>query len=67
MNIFLNDIPTKLPEDHMNLKDLLEWKQISPQGTAVALNDKLIKQDLWSVKSLNEGDHVTIITASFGG
>ena len=67
MNIFINDVPTVLPDDNMNLTDLAKWKNISNQATAIAVNDKLIRQNLWSVTYLKDRDRVTIISAAFGG
>lgn len=67
MTIILNDQTTKLPSDNMTVYDLMKWKKISSQGTAVAINDKLIKQDLWPVTNLKELDHVAVISAFYGG
>lgn len=67
MNIFINNVPTLLPDDNMNLTDLAKWKNISNQATAIAVNDKLIRQNLWSVTYLKDRDRVTIISAAFGG
>lgn len=67
MTIFFNDEPIKLPNDFMTVADLVNWKKISEQGTAIAINDKLIKRDKWNVKELNENDRVTVISAAFGG
>lgn len=67
MTILLNDIPIKLPCNTMTVADLVKWKQIPSQGTAIAINDKLIKQDQWSVKRLEEMNQVTVISAAFGG
>lgn len=67
MNIFLNNIPTNLPDEISTIKELIEWKQIPSGGTAVALNDKLIKQDNWNLTKLQDNDQVTIISAAFGG
>ena len=67
MKIFLNDTPVTLPDDLTTIADLMKWKNISSQGTAVALNDKLIRQELWSVISLNDLDRITVISAAYGG
>ena len=63
----LNEMPVKLPNGYMTIKDLVEWKNIPAQGTAVAVNDKLVKQDLWDVTHLNELDQVTVISGAYGG
>ena len=67
MNIQFNDQPLKLPTNWMTISDLIQWKGINPQGTAVALNDKLVTRNQWTVKRLSEGDRITIISAAFGG
>lgn len=67
MKILLNDVMTTLPNDYMTLDDLANWKGIPSQGTALALNNKLIKQELWKVTNLKDGDQVTVISAAFGG
>ena len=63
----LNEMPVKLPNGYMTIKDLMDWKNIPAQGTAVAVNDKLVKQDLWDVTHLNELDQVTVISGAYGG
>lgn len=67
MIIYINDNPERLPNDYMTVADLVKWKEIPSQGTAIAINNKLIKQEQWSVKSLQDQDHVTVISAAFGG
>lgn len=67
MNVILNDMPVKLPSDLMTISDLISWKKVPSQGTAVAINDKLVKQDQWSVTPIKEMDHITIISAAYGG
>lgn len=67
MTIIYNDIPTNLPQESMSLSNLAEWKKLPSQGTAIALNDRLVKKDKWDVTILNPMDRVTVITAAFGG
>ena len=67
MNITFNNEIIQLPNDYMTLQDLAQWKQIPSQGSAIAINDKLIKHDKWSVTYLKDLDRVTVITAAFGG
>lgn len=67
MTILFNNTPLELPNDFMTLEDLVKWKNIPTQGTAIALNEKLIKQQQWSVIKLNNLDQVTVISAAFGG
>lgn len=67
MTILFNDENIQLPNDFMTLEDLAEWKEIPSQGSAIAINDKLVKRDQWSVTPLKDLDRVSVITASFGG
>lgn len=67
MNIFLNDLPVKLPSDSMTVAALVKWKGLPASGTAVAVNDKIVRKDKWDLAALNEFDRVTIISAAFGG
>lgn len=67
MTILFNSEPLELPNDFMTLTELAAFKQVPDQGTAIALNDKLIKRDLWPITKLQPFDRVTIITAAFGG
>ena len=67
MTILLNENPVNLPNDYMTVADLVKWKQIPDQGSAIAVNDKLIKRDQWSVLNLKELDRVTVISAAYGG
>lgn len=67
MNIILNNIPTPLPSDYMTIEDLAKWKNIKPTGTAIALNDKIVRKESWNLTRLSDMDRVTIISAAFGG
>lgn len=67
MTILLNDNPVVLPSDYMTVADLVKWKEIPSQGTAIAVNNKLIKQEKWSITKLNDQDQITVISAAFGG
>ena len=67
MTITINDNPVKLPNDFMTVADLVKWKEIPSQGTAIAVNNKLIKQDKWSITNLKDQDQITVISAAFGG
>ena len=67
MTIFYNDIPLEVPKEIITLAQLAAWKNIPDQGSAIALNDKLIKKELWSVTNFNNLDRITVITAAYGG
>lgn len=67
MTILYNNEPQKLPESNMTLADVANWKKLPEQGTAIAVNDKLITKAKWSITPINELDRITVITAAFGG
>lgn len=67
MTIFYNGEPTELPEKEMTLEGLAAWKEIPSQGSAIAINDKLIRKTQWPVTILQPLDRVTVISAAFGG
>lgn len=67
MKIIFNDSPLSLPSDNFTLEELALLKKIPNQGSAIAVNDKLIKRDLWKTFKLKDLDRVTVITAAYGG
>lgn len=67
MKIYLNNEPLELPSENMTVSDLMTWKNISPQGTAIAVGDRLLRKDSWSTTKLADNMEVTVITAAFGG
>lgn len=67
MNIILNNIPTPLPSGYMTIEDLVKWRNIKAAGTAIALNDKIVRKESWNLTRLSDMDRVTIISAAFGG
>lgn len=67
MNIILNNVPFQLPSVDTTVLELLNSKGISHAGTAVSVNDKLVRHSEWDSTKLSEGDRVVIISAAFGG
>ena len=67
MTIIFNGSPLSVPKEIVTLSDLAKFKNVPSQGAAVAVNDKLVKRDLWEVTKLNELDNITVITAAYGG
>lgn len=67
MTVFLNNEVLELPQPHMTVADLLDWKNISLKGTAVAINDRLLLKKDWGVRNLEDMDRITVISAAFGG
>lgn len=67
MKLFINDLIEEFKKDKLTVKELTELKNIPENGTAVAVNDRLIKRDDWTTTILTDNDSVTLISAAFGG
>ena len=67
MKIELNNEHISLPDNNMNVSDLIAWRGIQNAGVAVAINNKIISRKLWSDTLLHEGDQVVLIAAAYGG
>ena len=67
MHIRLNNEIIEIPRDDMNVRELLDWRNIPAQGTAVALNGVISNRTKWDNIYLKENDDVVIISAAFGG
>ncbi len=67
ISINLNGDTIKLPENIITLKDLMKWKNISEQSTAIAINGVLAKLNKSDLIKLNPMDKIIVITAAFGG
>ena len=50
-----------------SLSDILKEKQITQNGVAVAVNEKVISKTDWEKISLKENDSILIIKATQGG
>lgn len=44
MDIILNNVLTKIPAEVLTIADFVKWNGIKPQGSAIAINDKVIKE-----------------------
>ena len=67
MHIRLNNEIIALPDSNMTVKELLKSREINEQGTAVAVNGRLVERKSWDNAVLGENDDVVIISAAFGG
>lgn len=67
MKIYFNDELITLPSEYMTVENLAEWKNIPQEGSAIAVNNKLIRKQNWSTVKLSDNDIVTVISAAFGG
>lgn len=67
MKIKINNQQIELPVDVTTVEELLKWRGIPTQGTAIAVNNKLLLACNWGTTKLNESDLLTVISAAFGG
>ncbi len=66
MKIYINQQPMEVDAE-ITVKALLNIRQIAPDGTAIAVNNKLVPKSEWENHRLNNEDKLTIIRATFGG
>ncbi len=66
MKIYVNQQPIEV-DDETTVKALLKAQQIAPDGTAVAVNNKLVPKGEWESHRLNNEDKLIVIRATFGG
>ncbi len=67
MKITVNNSPKIIEEQYVTVSRLLEILGVKENGTAVAVNERLIRKDDRPATSVSDGDAITIITAAFGG
>ncbi len=67
MKITVNNEVLDTPSPEMNVRELLEWRNIPSAGTAVAVDNKLVPRDKWDSRYIKEDETITIISAAFGG
>ncbi|MDB0675720.1 sulfur carrier protein ThiS [Barnesiella intestinihominis] len=66
MKIYINQKEIEA-QDSISIKELLDMQQISIEGTAIAIDNKLVPKNEWNDRILTEGNKITIIRATFGG
>ena len=67
MRIFINNNPEDISLENPTLEELLTLKNIPASGTAVAINNKLVRHADWQRTIVQANDSITIISAAFGG
>ncbi|MFI3292390.1 MAG: sulfur carrier protein ThiS [Rikenellaceae bacterium] len=65
MNIILNHKDQTILSN--TIEGLIDELSIETKGVAIALNNKVIPRNKWSLTKLNNGDKVVIVSAVFGG
>ena len=66
MTIYINQKEIEV-QDNMSVKELLDMQQIAIEGTAIAIDNKLVPKNEWNDRILTDGNKITIIRATFGG
>lgn len=66
MQIFINSAPVEVNPKH-SLAEILAAEGIPAQGTAVAINNKVVPKATWGDTFLSEGCRLTAISAVCGG
>lgn len=66
MKIYINQKEIEA-QDSISIKELLDMQQISIEGTAIAIDNKLVPKNEWDDRILTDGNKITIIRATFGG
>ena len=66
MKIYINQKEIEA-QDSISIKEALDMQQISIEGTAIAIDNKLVPKNEWNDRILTEGNKITIIRATFGG
>ena len=66
MKIYINQKEIEV-QDNISVKELLDMQQIAIEGTAIAIDNKLVSKNEWNDRILTDGNKITIIRATFGG
>ena len=66
MKIYINQKEIEV-QDNISVKELLDMQQIAIEGTAIAIDNKLVPKTEWNDRILTDGNKITIIRATFGG
>ena len=66
MKIYINQKEIEV-QDNISVKELLDMQQIAIEGTAIAIDNKLVPKNEWNDRILTDGNKITLIRATFGG
>ena len=66
MKIYINQKEIEV-QDNISVKELLDMQQIAIEGTAIAIDNKLVPKNEWNDRILTDGNKITIIRATFVG
>ncbi len=54
-------------DEGATLQTLIESQGINTKGIAIAVNNKIISRDKWSLTTLEDGAKIMVIQATYGG
>ncbi len=66
ITVLVNDV-AKQVEERSTLVSLQQQLELPTHGCVFAINDQIIPKGLWSSKTLNEGDQISLFQAIAGG
>ena len=66
MKIYINQKEIEV-QDSISVKELLDMQKIAIEGSAIAIDNKLVPKNEWNDRILTDGNKITIIRATFGG
>lgn len=66
ITVYLNNRPIQL-DDHTSVARFLERQDLASANMAIAVNNKVVPRNVREATMLTDGDHILIITASYGG
>lgn len=67
MKIELNNEPVELNDNTKTVAELLNDRGVKGGGTAVSVNNRIVRHCDWENTQLHDGDRVVVISAAFGG
>lgn len=66
MEVFINRKPV-VADGCASMAELLAREGVAAEGTAVAVNNRVVPRGEWSAVALEEGMKITVVTAVCGG
>jgi sulfur carrier protein len=66
MNVKINGVATEVA-DGASVAEVAAANGVGATGSAIAVNDKLVRRTDWEQTMLADGDDVVIIKAAYGG
>lgn len=67
MTITINNKLWVVPTGIDTIADVAEANRIPSKGTAIAVNNRIVRQPQWDSTPVRDGDSLMVISAAFGG